>query len=320
MDAQQRVLGIAMRRSYDTTEYLPWVTDDKHFMTRFNGKSLDELADLDPITAGIEGVSGATMTSMSMAYALTRAAQAARDAQPAAAPPSWTVTARDWGTAAVVLGGLLLAFTRLRGQRWIRVGFQLLLIGYLGFVNGDMVSQSLLVGWAQNGVAWRLAPGLVLLVAAAFLTPLLTRRQVYCHQLCPHGAMQQLIKNAVPRRWRPSSRLPHGLSQCLALLPFLLLAWVVIVAMQHRAFNLAAIEPFDAYVMRVAGWATLAVAVSGLLCSLLVPMAYCRFGCPTGTLLNYVRLQGPGDRFGRRDIAAVALLTLALGLRLAAMG
>jgi NosR/NirI family transcriptional regulator, nitrous oxide reductase regulator len=319
MDTQQRVLGIAMRRSYDTTEYLPWVTDDKHFMSRFNGTSLDELADLDPVAAGIEGVSGATMTSMSMAHALARAAQAARDARPAAAPPSWTINARDWGTAAVVLGGLLLAFARGRGQPWIRVGFQLLLIGYLGFINGDMVSQALLVGWAQNGVAWRLAPGLVLLVAAAFLTPLLTRRQVYCHQLCPHGAAQQLIKNAVPRRWRPASGLPQGISRCLGLLPFLLLAWVVIVAMQHRTFNLAAIEPFDAYVVQVAGWATLAVAVGGLVVSLFVPMAYCRFGCPTGAVLNYVRLQGPGDRFGRRDIAALALLALAIGLRLAAV-
>jgi hypothetical protein len=319
MDAQQRVLGIAMRRSYDTTEYLPWVTDDKHFMTCFNGQSLDELADLDPAAAGIEGVSGATMTSMSMAYALARTAKAARDSQPAAAPPSWTITARDWGTAAVVLGGLLLAFTRVRGQRWIRVGFQLLLIGYLGFVNGDMVSQSLLVGWTQNGVAWRLAPGLVLLVAAAFLTPLLTRRQVYCHQLCPHGAVQQLIKNAVPQRWRPASGLPPWISRPLTLLPFLLLVWVVIVAMQHRAFNLAAIEPFDAYVVRVAGWATLAVAVAGLVFSLFVPMGYCRFGCPTGAMLNYVRLQGPGDRFSRRDLAAVTLLALAIGLRLAAL-
>jgi polyferredoxin len=110
--------------------------------------------------------------------------------------------------------------------------------------------------------------------------------------------------------------LPHWISRCLALLPFLLLVWVVIVAMQHRAFNLAAIEPFDAYVVRVAGWATLAVAAGGLLVSLFVPMAYCRFGCPTGAMLNYVRLQGPGDRFGRRDIAAVALLALAIGLRL----
>jgi len=90
----------------------------------------------------------------------------------------------------------------------------------------------------------------------------------------------------------------------------------VIVAMQHWAVNLAAIEPFDAYVVRVAGWATLAVAVGGLVVSLFVPMAYCRFGCPTGAVLNYVRLQGPGDRFGRRDIAALALLALAIGLRL----
>ena len=319
LDPQQRVLGIALRRSYDTKEYLPWVTDDKHFMARFNGQTLDELASLDPAAAGIEGVSGATMTSMSMAYGLARAAQTVRESRPAATPPAWTIAARDWGTAAVVLGGLLLALTRWRGQRWIRVGFQLLLIGYLGLVNGDMVSQSLLVGWAQNGVAWRLAPGLVLLVAVAILTPLLTRRQVYCHHLCPHGAAQQLIKNVVPRRWKLTRGGPLWLPRLLALLPWALLAWVVTVAMQHRDFNLAAIEPFDAYVWRVAGGATLAVAAGGLCLSLWVPLAYCRFGCPTGALLNYLRLQGPGDRLGRRDLAALALLALAVGLRLAAM-
>lgn len=259
------------------------------------------------------------MTSMSMAYGLARAAKAARDSRPAATPPAWTIATRDWGTAAVVLGGLLLALTRWRGQRWIRVGFQLLLIGYLGLVNGDMVSQSLLVGWAQNGVAWRLAPGLVLLVAVAILTPLFTRRQVYCHHLCPHGAAQQLIKNVVPRRWKLTRGGPLWLPRLLALLPWALLAWVVIVALQHRGFNLAAIEPFDAYMWRVAGGATLAVAAGGLCLSLWVPLAYCRFGCPTGALLNYLRLQGPGDRLGRRDLAALALLALAVGLRLAAM-
>jgi hypothetical protein len=320
MDPQQRVLGISLRRSYDTAEYLQWVTDDKHFMACFNGKSLDELAGLDPAAAGIEGVSGATMTSMSMAYALVRGTQAARDAKPAVAPPRWTIAARDLGTTAVVLAGLVLAFTSLRGRRPVRVGFQLLLIGYLGFVNGDMVSQSLLVGWAQNGVAWRLAPGLVLLVAVAFLTPFTTHRQVYCHHLCPHGAIQQLVKNTVPRRFRPASWLPrrlsHWLLRSLSPLPFLLLVWVVIVAMRHLPFNLAAIEPFDAYVLSVAGWATLAIAVSGLAVSLVVPMAYCRFGCPTGAVLNYLRLQGVGDRFNRRDVAALTLLALAAGLRL----
>ncbi len=159
MDAQQRVLGIAMRRSYDTAEYLQWVKDDKHFLTRFNGKNLDELAGLDLDAAGIEGVFGATMTSMCdgpRAGADGSGSARTRNRQPKRR--GWAITARDLGTAAVVLGGLVLAFTGLRGRRLVRVGFQLLLIVYLGFVNGDMVSQSLLVGWAQNGVAWRFAP------------------------------------------------------------------------------------------------------------------------------------------------------------------
>ncbi len=66
---------------------------------------------------------------------------------------------------------------------------------------------------------------------------------------------------------------------------------------------------------RVAGWATVAIAIVGLAVSLVVPMAYCRFGCPTGAVLNYLRLQGAGDRFTRRDLAALALLGLAIGLR-----
>jgi polyferredoxin len=165
-------------------------------------------------------------------------------------------------------------------------------------------------------VAWRFAPGLVLLVAVAFLVPLTTHRQVYCHHLCPHGAIQQLIKNTVPGRGRPTSWLPRWLSRTLSLVPVGLLVWVVIVALCQLPFNLAAIEPFDAYVWRVAGWATVAIALVGLAFSLLVPMAYCRFGCPTGAVLNYLRLQGAGDRFSRRDAAAVALLGLAIGLRL----
>ena len=78
--------------------------------------------------------------------------------------------------------------------------------------------------------------------------------------------------------------------------------------------NLAAIEPFDAYLFRVAGWATIAIAIGGLVASLFLPMAYCRFGCPTGSLLNYLRLHGRSDHLSLRDLAALALLALAIGL------
>jgi transcriptional regulator of nitric oxide reductase len=313
LDLQQRVTGIAIRDSYETQDnpdYVGWVRDDKYFMTWFNGKDLDQLATVDSAEAGIEGVSGATMTSMSMVYALAKSARRLRETRVKAQQPQFAGTPRDVGTVLMVLFGLLLTFTTLRGKRSVRVGFQLVLIVYLGLMHGEMISQVLLVGWVQNGVAWRSAPGLVAMLAAAFIVPLVSRRQFYCHHLCPHGAAQQLVKNVVPYKLR----LPRWFALLLRATPVVLLGWVLAVAVLRLPFNLAAIEPFDAYLFRIAGWATLSIAMVGLAVSTVVPMAYCRFGCPTGTVLDYLRLHGRSDRFTRRDWVALVLVTLAVGL------
>ena len=58
----------------------------------------------------------------------------------------------------------------------------------------------------------------------------------------------------------------------------------------------------------------IAVAVVGWVASFFVPQAYCRFGCPTGALLNFVRARGPIDRFSRRDGAALGLVAFAVVL------
>jgi hypothetical protein len=52
----------------------------------------------------------------------------------------------------------------------------------------------------------------------------------------------------------------------------------------------------------------------GLIASAFVPQAYCRFGCPTGALLNFVRARGAADRFSARDTAALALVAAAVAL------
>ena len=52
----------------------------------------------------------------------------------------------------------------------------------------------------------------------------------------------------------------------------------------------------------------------GLIASCFVPQAYCRFGCPTGALLNFVRARGPTDHFSRRDALAGILLASAVAL------
>jgi len=303
-------IGISLRKSYDNEPYVGYAGGDYSFPSLFEGMTVEELAQLDPKAEEIEGVSGATMTSMAMAYGIPKGAAAAL--APPVEPQQRRVVfgVRDYGVIAVLALACVIGFSNLRGKRWVRVGFQLLLIGYLGFVNGDMVSQALLVGWSQAGVPWRIAPGLVALSAAALLVPVFTKKQLYCNHLCPYGAAQQLIRGRLPWSWHPPARLARG----LALIPLALLALVVVVGMTHAKVNLAGIEPFDAFVFWIAGGATIAIAVGGLIFAAVTPMAYCRFGCPTGQLLNYLRFHAQAEQFTKRDWAAIGLLLLAVVL------
>jgi Na+-translocating ferredoxin:NAD+ oxidoreductase RnfG subunit len=315
-DVEDRLVGFQLRESYDNDPYVGYVREDEYFRNSLNGKSLPQLAELDLIAEQVEGVSGATMTSMSVADSLVATGQAVINAQDqdnkssASSFQSWSPAPRDYGTLLILIAGLTLAFTKLRGIKPIRIGYQVCLIVYLGFLNGDMVSQAFLVGAAQHGLPWKSAFGLSTLSVAALLIPLTTRKQVYCHQLCPHGAVQQLVKG----RFFSPRTLPQKLSQTLSLLPAALLLLLVISTQLAWPLNLASIEPFDAYLFRVAGVATISIAIVGLVVSCFVPMAYCRYGCPTGAMLGFLRKHARSDRWSRRDTFALSLMLIAAGL------
>jgi thiamine biosynthesis lipoprotein ApbE/transcriptional regulator of nitric oxide reductase len=302
------IAALRLRKSFDTPDYVDSVRDDKYWMKKvFVGKTTDEVSRMDWDKAGVEGVSGATQTSYAMAEGLKRrfAAETRRGVE------SWKPRAHDWALAAVVLGACVMAFTHLRGMKWVRRAWQALLIGYVGLASGDLLSLSLLAGWAQSGVAWRALPGLVFMLVATLLLPWASGRQVYCHQICPHGAAQQWLGSLIKRK----RHLPKPLSLTFEAVPFALLALAVLAVLRAWPLDLADIEPFDAWVWRAAGLATLIVAGVGLVGSLFIPQAYCRYGCPTGALLRLVWSHGSSDRFGWRDWFALALVVLAFAAR-----
>ena len=309
-DPDGHVVGFVVGRSYDNEPYVDYVRDDAWYRNSFNDRTLQDLADLDLEEARVEGVSGATMTSLAVAEGMVAAAgrrvkHEAREVPDLREPVR--ISKRNWGTIGVLVVGLVIGLTDLRGKRWVRIPFQCVLIVYLGFMNGDLISQALLVGWAQNGVPWASMLGVASLTLAAFLLPMTTRRNVYCHQLCPHGAAQQWLRPTKKRR----RRVPRRVDRLLSLIPGVLLLLVVAVAMGAVPLSLVDVEPFDAYLIAIAGTATITIAVVGLLASAFVPMAYCRYGCPTGALLEYVRRNSRSDRLTIRDAIAVACLGVA---------
>lgn len=302
------IAGIRLRKSYDTDSYVAQLRQSERFLRQFSGRSIEEIAALNARgrDSKVEAISGATMTSRAVSEGLKlRLASELKGREPVAA---WKPKTRDWSLAGVVAGSLVMAFTPLRGRRWVRTAWQVLLIGGVGLISHDFLSLALLGGWASHGLAWKAAPGMIALAGAALIIPWSTRRQIYCHQICPHGAAQQLLGGLVRWRWT----VPHKWSARLEYLPGLLLFAALLALLAGWKMNLANFEAFDAWVWRVAGWPSVVLAVLGLALSLVIPQAYCRFGCPTGALLGFIRSSGSADRWNLRDWAALGILAVSV--------
>ncbi len=314
-DPTGEVCGVAVLASYDNEPYVGYVRDDKAFRGVYQGMSFEELSGLPPEATGIEGVSGATMTSQAVAQGILRAARARQERLSATAERPGLKILRgmdgpQWGAIVVILMGIVTGMTRLRGTWFGRFAVPLTVLAYLGFGAGALLSQAQLWGWAQSGLP-RAAPVLVALTIVAILFPMTTRRNIYCSHLCPHGAAQQLLVRLV----RPRRSLPARLRPWLLALPWMLVAVAVLTAAWHLPLALVDLEPFDAYLPAVAGIAALLIFILSLVASCFVPMAYCRYGCPTGALLDQIRLHGRADRFTWRDAVLLGCLALAVAVR-----
>lgn len=312
-DAADRVLGVAIRHSYDTPSHVEDVRMDYLFMERWNGRSWEEVAAItDLAAAGIYGVSGATRTSETVARSLSHRLALGEASEDGSSP--LTFGWRDGLLLAFFILGGAFAFCKTKAlQRW-RGWQSFLTIAVLGFWLGDLVAQSLLAGWMESRLPWKETPGLVLFVAAVFLVPWFSGQPVYCQFLCPHGNLQRWAMKLLPARWKRP--LPEEAKWILRWIPPLLLGVVLTVSFLRLDLDLAGLEPFDAYLLSSAGWATIGVALGGLILSLYFPMAYCKFGCPTGWLLEFLRRRLGRDRFSERDWMGLALLILAIALYL----
>ncbi len=214
LSPNDRVLSVRLRSSYDNEPYVDYVRVETGFWAHFENQSIDELAALSPEAAGIEGVSGATMTSLAVADTIVATAAAVRQAaiDRAATREPRTDSAIRWTRAdmATVLTLLLAALaSRMRWfrHRTLRRVWLVGVVVVIGGWAGNLVSLALVAGWSAEGIAWRLAPGLTAITAVALLAAPLTKANPYCNHLCPHGAIQQLL--------RPGSEQSAGDGNCI---------------------------------------------------------------------------------------------------------
>lgn len=311
-----RVAAIRIRTSFDNEPYVDYVRTEAGFWAIFEGKTIAELSDFDPLAAGVEGVSGATMTSLAVADTIVAATKQTQ--QRVASPKTdeamwlgsirWTLT--DIITIATLICAAILKYSGAYRRRALRRLWLIWVVLVIGFWAGNLVSLALIAGWSAEGIAWRLAPGLAAITCVAMLGPPLTKGNPYCNHLCPHGAIQQLVRPT--KRSIRYRKMPPRFSRLIRRLPGITLCGAYAGLVLLPTLDLASWEPFHAYLFRIASWSSLAFAFATIAISAVLPMGYCRFGCPTGRMLDYLKRTATSERVQVADFVAASLLIFAV--------
>ena len=203
----------------------------------------------------------------------------------AAAPdvsPRLALSPAKGAALAVLLAAAIMPLCT-KSRRW-RIVQLVLDIAVLGVWNGLFLSTARLVGWAGAGLPRAPADlaAALLLLAMAFLYPVFGRASHYCLHVCPFGAAQELAGRLPVRK----GRIPPALVRRLTTLRRALWTALMLALWCGAWGRWMEWELFGAFAWRAVPPLVVALAVVFVLLSAFVPRAYCRFVCPTGTLIK----------------------------------
>lgn len=270
-----RIVGVRPLANHETPGFFSAVANSD-LLESWNGKTLQEAAE-----TRADAVTGATMSSVALirnvelgiGYALDNGITA-KAAQGEVLTPKFVVV-----LLIILAGAVVPLFFRSKGYRTAQLVLNVVLLGFWG---GTFVSYSLMTSYMANGIgSWALLPWGVLLIAA-FVYPLFGKKEHYCTWLCPYGSLQELVGKCGGKKIRMSAKTVKRL------MLFRKVLWFVLMLLLWTGlwFDWMDYEPFTAFFFKDASPIVLVIAGLFLILSFFVPRPYCRFVCPTGTLMK----------------------------------
>ncbi|MCM8540127.1 MAG: 4Fe-4S binding protein, partial [Lentisphaeraceae bacterium] len=306
LSPQKKILAVSLRSSGDTPGHVEDVKNDFEFIERWQGKGFLEIAEIEDLEEHeIWSVSGATRTSECMAWGII---ERSRAFQNKSKPLSMKFQWKDAVVALVLILALIATFTKLKENvkwrtiiRWA-IFFLMVLFGI------DLLCLAIMGGWTKNGIPIHNMAVLAGFILLMFAIPWTTRKQIYCQQICPHGLIQETMAQKIPSKY--SWKLSKELKWALKFIPSIMLFFSLLVLLFELPFELSDLEVFSAWYPTRASTVCLVLFVTSLLISAFIPKGYCKYACPTGRFLEYVRDAGKADKFGFADKVAGLILVI----------
>lgn len=267
-----KIAGIQLGENYESYGFIERVKSEG-FFKKWNGLSVEEAAKAD-----VDTVSGATMSTTAIKsmvalnlskYSSTKIAETSED------------SASLWLKIAVfvILAYSLFAFFLPQKTAKFRIFHLIALAAVLGFIGGSALSMESFKNWLISGNI-ALVPAVIL--ALAMIITIIFGKNFYCNFLCPFGAMQELL-GKIPL---PKKSFPPKFMKGVSVFKVVLLIVIYVLMILKVVEDFTVFEPFSAFKFEAAALPSLAIAALFLIISLFVNRPWCRFFCPTGTLLS----------------------------------
>ncbi len=244
----------------------------------WKGKSVN-----DALTMEVDAVSGATMSSGAIKENMRQGLQFYLDeigSKSVIEENSGSMPLRFWFALAVTLAACVLPlFIKNKTYHLVQMCLN---VAVLGFWCGEFISYGHLVNYLSSGIGiWKgIIP--ILMMIAAFVYPVFGKRQHYCSHICPLGSLQQLAGMCSTHKITMSHKLTHALEWFRRILWAVLMFCLWIPVMTEWMDY----ELFSAFLVESASTLILICGAAVAILSIFIPRPYCRFICPTGTLMK----------------------------------
>lgn len=252
--------------------------EESGLLKAWDGLTLDEAATKHP-----DAVTGATYSSKAVIANVTAGAKhlAGLNAEKKNDSACEGTSAGMIAALIVIISAMILPlFVKNKSYRLVQ---QLLNVGVLGFWTGTFIDYTLMLKFMANGPQFALS-GLitVLLMIVGFIYPLFAREGHYCAWVCPLGSLQDIAGKCCGFKFKMKPAMVKFLNS------FRIALWGVLLCLLWAGWGAEWIdyELFTGFVVESASWVVIGVGAAFIILSLFIPRPFCRFVCPTGTILR----------------------------------
>ena len=263
-------------KALDNKETPEFFEEAVEILSSWDGKTLNEALQLE-----VDAVSGATFSSTAIIDNVHRGILFAQ--QSSEKESIWSKFDDSpkaiAGLIVALMAAILPLFIKNKTYRLLQL---MLNVAVLGIWCGSFISYSSLIGYMSNGMnIIRLIIPVILLITA-FIYPLFGKKSYYCTNVCPFGSLQELVGRPIKYKVKIKPAIIKKLDT------FRQVLWAILMICLWTGlwFDWIDYEPFSAFIIQSASWIVITIAVVFILLSSVVTRPYCRFVCPTGSLMK----------------------------------